>query len=213
MRSCIFDLDGTLFDSMGVWADIDINFLENRGISVPGDYTDIVLSMSFSEAAAYTIERFSLPDSIEDLLLQWNNMAIYAYENTVPMKPYAKEYILALYEQKIPLAIATSSTPELYVPALRRHGIYECFDVMCNSREVGCGKSRPDIFQLTAKKLGLSPCDCVLFEDILPAIISAKSIGMTVYGVYDKSSDADWDKIKQLSDGVIFDFQKAPLFK
>jgi len=213
MKACIFDLDGTLFDSMNVWTDIDIEFLEKRNIAIPDDYTDTVLSMSFSEAATYTIERFSLPDSTQDLLREWNDMAIYAYENTVPMKPYAKEYLLSLQKQGFSLAVATSGTPELYEPALLRHGIYDCFEVICNAREVGCGKSQPDIFLLTAKKLGLSPCDCILFEDILPAVKSAKSIGMTVYAVYDKSSETDWDKIAKLADGVIFDFQNAPTLK
>jgi len=213
MRAFIFDLDGTLFDSMGVWADIDIAFLEKRGIPVPDDYTDTVLSLSFHEAAAYTIERFSLACSVDDLIREWNNMAVSAYQSTVQLKPYAKEYLLALSSLGLPLAIATSSVPELYVPALCNHGIYDLFSVICNASEVGCGKSEPDIFLLTAQKLGVSPCDCVLFEDILPAVKSAKSIGMTVHGVYDKSSDADWEQIKKIADGAILDFQNAPLPK
>jgi len=213
MKAFIFDLDGTLLDSMGVWLNIDIDFLQKRGIAVPNDYTDTVLSMSFPEAAAYTIKRYSLPDSVDILTQEWNDMAVYAYGNIVQMKPGAKEYLSELRGRRVKLAIATSSTPELYEPALRNHGICEWFDVICTSEEVGCGKSRPDIFQLTAKKLGVPPCDCVVFEDILAAVKSAKAIGMTVYGVYDKSSAPYWEQIKQVADGVILDFQNAPLPK
>jgi len=213
MKAYIFDLDGTLLDSMGVWLDIDVEFLTKRGFAVPDDYSDKILSLSFPEAAAYTIKRFELTDSVDSILREWNDMAAFAYGNTVQMKPNAKEYLLELRKHGVKLAVATSAIPELYVPALKKHGIYDLFDVICDASEVGCGKSRPDIFLLTAEKLGVLPCECVVFEDIIEAVKSAKSIGMTVYGVYDKSSKADWEQIKQVADGVILDFNNAPLPK
>ena len=211
MKSYIFDLDGTLLDSLDVWSKIDIEFLEKRGIAIPPDYQDVVSSMSFPEAAAYTIKRFILPDSVESIMREWNNMAVYAYGNTVQLKPYAKEYLYALNECGAKMAVATSSTPCLYEPALRNLGVYDLFHVFCTSEEAGYGKSRPDIFLLTAKKLNVKPEQCIVFEDILPAIKCAKSIGMTVYGVYDKVSKNDWEEIQQTADGVIFDFRQAPL--
>ena len=209
MKACIFDLDGTLLDSMDVWKNIDIEFLKKRGIIAPTDYADAIASMSMSEVAAYTIERFALSDSVFSLMQEWNDMAIHAYANTVQMKPRAKEYLQLLRKQEIKLAVATNLPKELYVPALYNHDIYDLFHVHCCADEVGCGKSRPDIFLLAAKKLGVSPKDCVVFEDVLKAVKSAKSVGMTVYGVYDKSSKADLEQIKQVADGVLFDFQDA----
>jgi HAD superfamily hydrolase (TIGR01509 family) len=211
MKAYIFDLDGTLLDSMGVWKDIDTDFFKKRGIAEPANYIETILSMSLPEAAAYTIKRFALPDSVDSLLREWNDMAVYAYGNTIQMKPHAKDYITALHERGAKLAIATSLPAGLYEPALRNHGIYDLFHVHCSSDEVDFGKSRPDIFLHTAKKLDVPPRDCVVFEDILAAVKSAKSIGMTVYGVYDKSSEADWEQIKKIADGVILDFQNAPL--
>jgi HAD superfamily hydrolase (TIGR01509 family) len=198
---------------MGVWSDIDIAFLRKRGIDACDDYTDRISSMSFPEAAAYTIKRFGLPDSAENIMREWNDMAMYAYGHTVGMKPHAKEYLAALREGGAKLAIATSSVPELYEPALNKHGIYDWFDVICDSNETGCSKSSPDIFLLAANKLGVQPRDCVVFEDILVAVKSAKSVGMTVYGVFDKASQADWEKIKETADGAILDFSDAPLLK
>ena len=211
MKAYIFDLDGTLLDSLGVWSEIDIAFLNKRGLAVPADYADIVSSMSFPEAAAYTIKRFGLPDSVEGLMGEWNEMAAHAYGHTVQMKPHAKEYLSALRELGAKLAIASSCFPALYEPALRNHGIENWFDAICCAEEVGCGKSRPDIFLLAADKLGAKPCDCIVFEDVLMAVKSAKSVGMTVYGVFDKASQADWEQIKETANGVIFDFQNAPL--
>ncbi|MCL2457110.1 MAG: HAD family phosphatase, partial [Defluviitaleaceae bacterium] len=189
-KAYIFDLDGTLLDSMSVWTDIDKNFLKNRKIPVPKDFSKNILGMNFSEAAAYVIERFNLRDTVEELIHEWKNMAEFAYENTVQMKPYAKEFLADLRASGAKLAVATSLARELYEPALKKQGIYDWFDAICDSDEAGCGKSRPDIFLLTAKKLGVNPEDCVVFEDILAAVESAKSIGMKVFGVFDKTSQA-----------------------
>jgi len=210
MEAYIFDLDGTLLDSMGLWLDIDIAFLKKRGFAVPSDYADKISSMSFLEAAAYTVARFNLPLSAESLLDEWNDMAAYAYEHTVQLKPYAKEYLLALKKRGAKLAIATSAMPLLYEKALFNNGIYDWFDVICNSGEVGCGKSQPDIFLLASQRLKTNPSQCIVFEDILDAVKSAKSIGMTVCGVYDKASESDWAEIRKIADYAINSFLDAP---
>ena len=206
----IFDLDGTLLDSMDVWQKVDVDFLQRRGISVPSDYFDAINSMTFNEVAAYTINRFKLSDTIESLKQEWNDMAAYAYGHTVQMKPFAKEYITMLREQGVKLAVATSLSSRLLELSLKNHGIYDYFDVICTTEEAGCGKYRPDVFSLTAEKLNVQPCDCIVFEDILAAVKSAKNISMTVCGVYDKSSHNDWERIKELADYSIFDFKNAP---
>jgi len=211
MKAYIFDLDGTLLDSMGVWLDIDIEFLKRRELAVPDDYSERISAMGFAEVAAYTIERFGLPDTVDGLLREWSGMAAHAYGNTVRMKPRAREYLLALRERGAKLAVATSAIPELCELALRNHGIHDWFNVICNSSEVGCGKSRPDVFLLAARKLGVDPRDCVVFEDILDAVKSAKSVGMIVCGVYDKASDGDWETIKGLADYALLDFGDAPV--
>jgi len=213
MKATIFDLDGTLLDSTGIWLEIDIRFLEKRGIALPPDYADEIAAMSFPEVAAYTKARFGLPDAVDDILAEWNSMAAYAYGSTVRMKPHARKYLSALRAMGARLAIATSSIPAFYEPALRRHGIFDWFEVICRAEEVGCGKSRPDIFLLTAQKLGVQPSECVVFEDLLPAVKSAKNIGMTVCGVYDEAAANDWEQIKTVADSAILSFEDASLPK
>lgn len=211
MKAYIFDLDGTLLDSMGIWEQIDIDFLAKRDITVPHDYIEKIAAMSPTEVARYTIDRFGLPDSVEGLIAEWDNMAAYAYGHTIPMKPYAREYLHALRERGARLAIATSLSSALYEPALKNHCLASMFDVICSTNEVGCGKTNPDVFLLAARKLGVRPEDCCVFEDIPEAIQSAKQVGMTVYGVYDEASKQQWTYIQQIADGALYDFSAAPL--
>jgi HAD superfamily hydrolase (TIGR01509 family) len=210
-KAYIFDLDGTLLDSMGLWDQINIDFFTKRGIALPSDYVDSISSMTFYETAVYTIKRFALPDSVGSVMLEWNDMAAYAYGHTVRMKPYAKEYLLKLRERGAKLAVATSMFPELCGPVLRNNGIDNFFHVICNTNETEHGKSRPDVFLLTAKKLGEKPGGCLVFEDILAAVKSAKSAGMDVCAVYDRKSENDWEEIKETADYAIDDFRDAPL--
>jgi HAD superfamily hydrolase (TIGR01509 family) len=191
---------------MRVWAQVDIEFITRRGLTVPDDYAEAISSMNFTRVAEYTIERFGLTDSPEDLLREWTELAAYAYANTVSLKPGAREYLASLREKGAKLAIATSTLPRLCRLALEKHNITDWFDVICNSEEVGVGKSRPDVFLLAAERLGVSPEDCVVFEDILPAVKAAKSVSMTVCGVYDETSREDWGEITKISDYFIHDF-------
>jgi len=167
--------------------------------------------MTFHETAAYTIKRFALQDSVEDLMREWNEMAAYAYGHTVRMKPHAKEYLMTLRERGAKLAVATSLSAELCAPVLRNNGIDKFFEVICRTDEAGYGKTRPDVFLLTAQKIGVPVQDCLVFEDILAAVKSAKNAGMSVCAVYDKTSENDWKQIKAEADYAIVDFLEAPL--
>jgi HAD superfamily hydrolase (TIGR01509 family) len=211
MNAYIFDLDGTLLDSTGIWLDIDMTFLNKRGILVPADYADKIAHLSFPETADYTIRRFGLRESAAAIMQEWMDMAVDAYSHSVSLKPFAKEYLLALKERGAKLAVATSATPALYVPALHRHGIDHLFDIVCNAETVGYGKARPDIFLQTAKHLGVPPQSCMVFEDLLVAVKTAESIDMKVYGVLDEASKTDWAQIRKVADGTIKNFYDAPL--
>jgi HAD superfamily hydrolase (TIGR01509 family) len=213
VRCYLFDLDGTLLDSMGIWERIDVDFLTMRGLEVLPDYIEAISSMSFPESARYTVDRFGLPESADDLLREWNSMALDAYSHTVPLKPHAKEYLRALMRRGVRLGVATSLPAVLYEAALRNHGIMEWFEVICSTDEVDSGKTKPDVFLLAAAKLGVDPGDCLVFEDSPEAMESAKRAGMTVYGVYEEAFKEQWPLIQQIADGVITDFRTAPLPK
>jgi len=208
MKAYIFDLDGTLFESMDVWQKVDVAFFKKRNINRPDDYVKAVLVMDFDTAATYTKATFNLPETPTQIKQEWLTLAADAYANDVQLKPYAKEYLLHLKSQGHKLAVATSLPEELMQPTLHKHEIYHIFDAICTATEVGCGKNKPDVFLLAAKKLNVSPKDCLLYDDILAAVVSAKSIGMKVCGVYDKHSRHNWEEIKQQADQTIHCFSE-----
>lgn len=206
VKGAIFDLDGTLFDSLDVWADIDRKFFARRGIPLPEDYMTAVNTMSFSEAAAYTIRRFGLNETPEELVAEWRAMSVEAYANDIGLKPHAKEFLLSLKARDVKLGIATVLHRDCYIPALLHNGIADWFDAITDTTEVARGKGFPDIYEKTAEKMGIMSAECAVFEDILPGIRGAKAGGFLTVAVYDKHSDSDSALIKALADIYLTDY-------
>ncbi len=208
IKAAIFDMDGTILDSMGIWAKIDIDFLNARGLEVPDDYMEKVGPMSYREMADYTIQRFQLKEKPEDLIQEWDDRAIAAYSGQVKLKDGAKDYLLFLKEQGVKLALATASGPPLFEPALKNNGVYHLFDAVSHVGECARGKGFPDIYLLSAEKLGVAPEDCAVFEDILDGIQGAKAANMYTVGVYDAYAVQQTQAIQALADQYIKSFRE-----
>ena len=207
--AAIFDMDGTIMDSLGIWERIDYDFLEKkRGIKVPEDYVHNIAAMSFSEIAIYTKNRFKLSDSPEELMQEWTDMAIYEYSHNVLLKPFVKEYINQLKKYGKKIVLCTSSPEYFFKPALRNNGIYELFDAFANTCEAGEGKNSPKVYLLAAQKAGVPAERCIVFEDVISAAASAKKAGMTVCGVYDERSRSRQDELRAVCDMYINGFRE-----
>ena len=207
--AAIFDMDGTIMDSLGIWERIDYEFLENkRGIKVPDDYVHNIAAMSFSEIAHYTKKRFNLSDTPEELMQEWTDMAIHEYSHNVLMKPFVKEFIEYLKNNGKKIVLCTSSPEYFFKPALKNNGIYELFDAFANTCEAGVGKENPKVYHLAAKKAGKAPERCLAFEDVITAAQTAKKAGMLVCGVYDERSRRYTAGLKEICDMYIESFSE-----
>lgn len=207
IKAVIFDLDGTLVDSMWMWKQIDIEFLGRYGFDVPDDLERIIEGMSFSETAVYFKERFELPLTLEEIKTIWNEMAFDKYSNEVPLKQGAAEFLHYLSEKKIVMGIATSNSRELVDAVTRALHIEHYFASITTACEVKAGKPAPDIYYKVADNLNVRPEQCVVFEDVPAGILAGKRAGMKVYAVEDAfSNDLKCEKI-ELADGYVRDYR------
>ena len=206
IEAVIFDLDGSLVDSMWLWRDIDIEYLGRFGISLPEKLQSDIEGMSFSETAVYFKERFQIPDSVEQMKEDWNRMAWDKYTHQVPLKKGAREFVEYCHTNGIKLGIATSNSRELVENVVRVHGLIDYFDSIVTGCEVNKGKPAPDIYLEAAKRCGADPEKCLVFEDIVPGIMAGRAAGMKVCAVEDAYSMYQDEEKKRLSDYYIKDY-------
>lgn len=203
-EAAIFDLDGTLLDSMYVWRHIDDLFFEKRGMVSPPDYGPALAGKSYRESAEYTIARFGFSESWEEIVKEWTDMAIDEYAHHVPLKNGALEYLHALQAAGVKLAVATALPEYLYKPCLENLGIMDLFSALCSTDETGGrGKKDGEVFLLAAQRLGIAAEKCAVFEDVLEGICGAKKAGMHAYCVMDDAAKHSHAQISCIADGMI----------
>jgi 16S rRNA pseudouridine516 synthase len=202
----IFDLDGSLVDSMWMWKQIDIEYLAGFGIEAPKTLQKDIGGRSFVETAIYFKETFNLPDTIEEIGDAWNRMAIDKYTHEVPLKEGASEFLDLCGDKDIKLGIASSNSTELIEQVLASHGIRDRFISIKSGTEIKKGKPAPDIYLTVAEELGVEPKKCLVFEDLVDGIIAGKNANMTVIAVSDDYSRHSDEEKRELADYYIEDF-------
>lgn len=203
IKAVIFDLDGTLVDSMDLWRDIDIEFLGERGIEYEEALQEKIEGMSFTETAVYCKELYGLTESVEELKAIWNRMAKDKYRYEVQLKPGAKEFLDLLKKKGIKMGIATSNSTELIEAVNAAHHFDHYMSCIVTACSVNKGKPAPDVYLEAARRLHVSPDECLVFEDIVKGIQAGKAAGMKVCAVEDRSSAGQRDRKKELSDYYI----------
>ena len=202
----IFDLDGSLVDSMWMWKAIDIEYLGRFGIPLPEDLQSKIEGMSFSETAVYFKEHFHIPDSLEKIKNDWNRMAWDKYEKEVPLKPGIPEFLEGCSTHGIKLGIATSNSRQLVENIVSVHKLRDYFSCIMTGCDVAHGKPSPDIYLAVADALKVDPKRCLVFEDIIPGIQAGKNAGMKVCAVEDAYSLQEKESKQALADYYINDF-------
>jgi HAD superfamily hydrolase (TIGR01509 family) len=212
VRGMIFDFDGTIADSIDVWYWVDQEFLARRELVPPSDYGKKLSTLGFDRAARFVIDEFDLDESPESIMHEWNDLALERYATTVYLKPHARAYLeqIRLLEG-VKIAVATTLDPPLLLAALENNNALDLFDIFAHGYEVPSDKREPDIYLLAAKRLEILPVDCVVFEDILPGILSAKRAGMMAVGVRDDSGHQEIEKMRAHADAFIDTFEELPL--
>ena len=210
-HAIIFDLDGTLIDSMWVWKQIDIDYLAKKQLEFPLHFQGELDGMSFTETAIYFKERFQLEDSVETIKQEWIDMSYQRYTEDVQLKEGVLPFLASLADRKIPMGIGTSSNRQLAEGVLCHHQIDGYFSSLRTSCEVNAGKPNPAIFLKVAEDLGVDPKNCLVFEDTLAGVKAAKRAGMAVIAIHEPAHAHLQKEIQSLADDYLENFH--PLLK
>ncbi|MBR5371583.1 MAG: HAD family phosphatase [Oscillospiraceae bacterium] len=199
----IFDMDGTLLDSMGMWRSLDSEFLRAHGIEPPPDISDIVKTMTVEEGSAYYAERFGLGISPQQVSDEIEAMAAEAYRERLLLKPCAREFLLSARKRGIPCAVASATYSKLLAAALERLRIRQEFLCVLTPQEGYAGKDTPELYFAAAERIGAKPEEIIVFEDALHAAETAKKAGFYVIGIADALYADTWQEMQAVCDRTI----------
>lgn len=195
----IMDLDGTLIDSMHIWHKVDEDFLSKRGIPLTPEYTDYVKRANFYDGAVYTINKYNLPETPEEVMDEWNSMVNVAYANDIRLKPGVYEFLKEASELGYKIGVATASTSANTRNCLTNNKIINLLDAIITLEDLdgNVDKSTPDIYLKMASLLDVTPDRALVFEDVLGPCKGAMSGGFDVCAIYDEvGCGAEWEEFK-----------------
>lgn len=209
LQSAIFDMDGTLLDSMHIWREIGPRMLRARGLEPAPDLGEHLKPMTAWQGAAYCREAYRLPETVEEVYAQIEEQVKRFYENEVTAKPGVKKVLSLLKMEGVWMYVATATDRHLAEEALRHAGIRDYFRGLVTSAETGVGKDvSPEIYERAMRRLRSNKKDTVIFEDALHAIRTAKAAGFRVAAIYDPSAQEDQAEIRSLADYYFRSFEE-----
>lgn len=201
LKYAIFDLDGTVLDSLPIWDHLGVEMLRSQGYDPDPALGKQLKIMTMTDGAQLCKDLFQMPQSIEEIAALVEDQAKRAYNTVIGPKPGAADFLRRLKEAGIPMVIATNTRRDLVEDGLRRNGLLDFFHGIVTCPEVGQGKKEgPAVYEEALRLLGGTKEDAVVFEDALHPIRTAKAAGFRVAAIYDSSSEGEHEEIRALSD-------------
>ena len=209
MKYIIFDLDGTLIDSMPVWRGTGSGFLQNHNFPVPANLMEVVKTQTIWQTADWFRSELGVPMEAKEIVDEIVESVVEAYRHTIPLKEGAKEYLEAMAAYETKMCILTASEADYILPALERLDIRKYFTHVLTCTELGVFKDDGAAYLEAMKRMGGTLEDTVVFEDAYYAVKGAKSAGFRVYAVLDEVvREDDIDKIKAAADICIHSYHE-----
>lgn len=206
-RYAIFDMDGTITDSMAIWKNLGKDYLISKGIKAPPNLCKIISAMSMTESANYFRKEFGIRDCVKQVISDVNTLIEDKYKYEMPLKPYVRDYLSKLKKDGVIMCVVTATPVELAESALKRLEVLQYFSFVVCCDEVGIGKSEPDSYYLALRKMGADVSDTVVYEDADYAIKTAKKAGFYTIGVYDEAVGKSKEEMQLLCDRYIESFE------
>lgn len=206
IKGAIFDLDGTLIDSMPIWQNLSFDFLTSLGVTPKPDLREKVSAMFLRESSEYTIKEYNLNCSVEDVLKYMYEQINDFYFNRVPPKADAFEFLKKLKANGVKMCVATATERSLASAALKLNGMLDFFDEIFTCSDIGLNKQDPKIFELTLEALGTKKEETFVFEDAAHAVKTANKAGFPVIAIFDEAAAKEKDEISKFSQKYIHNY-------
>lgn len=208
VKGIIFDVDGTLLDSMPIWMDAGKLYLESLGCEVHENIGKIMFDMTMAQAAKYMQDNYGIKLSIQEICEGINKRVYDFYANEAEPKEGVLQFLNYVYQKNIPMTIATSTDRPMIEAALKRIGFDKYIKKIFTTTEIGRGKDKPDIFKAAMEEMDSTEETTWLFEDALYSIETAGKMGIKTVGIYDFSSAGQQNQIKKKADIYIKDWKE-----
>jgi len=206
-KYAIFDMDGTIMDSMPAWKSLGVDYLRGKGIKAPENLSEIISVMSMVESSNYFRREFGIRDSSKQIISDINKLIEDKYRYEMPLKTYVKEYLSNLKRDGVIMCVVTATPTHLAEAALGRLCVLQYFSFVVCCDEVCVGKSKPDSYYLAQNRMGADIADTMVFEDADYAMKTAKDAGFYTIGVYDESASKPKEEMQLLCDRYIDSFE------
>lgn len=203
IKGAIFDIDGTLLDSMPIWTDVGARYLRSIGVTPEEGLGEILFSMTMEEGAAYLRRTYNLSQTETDIQQGIVDIIGDFYRYEVQLKSGMRELLEQLYVQSIPMTLATTGERELAEAALTRLGVWRYFSAMFTANELHTSKKEPLIYHTAANFMGTAPHETMVYEDVIHALTTAKNAGFQTTAVEDAASRKDKAAILAIADHYI----------
>lgn len=197
ITGAIFDMDGTLLNSMDYWALVADEYLNTLGIFPKESTCRLFLEDGMKNWYEYCQKEFNLSAPYEEAKVGIYKLMNIKYETVVELKKGAKEMLDKLSQNGVKMCLATATDRKTVELILKRLGIEKYFSKIFTSAEVGVGKRQPRIYELALEFLGTDKETTYVFEDAIYAMRTAFTNGFNVVGVYDKNVYATEDEVKK----------------
>lgn len=206
----LFDFDGTLVDSMGMWQEVDEAILARHGVSAPEGFSDMLVPLSEQETAQCFLD-LGCQGTVESIMREINELADQEYATSIELKPGARALLDELKRRGVKMALVTAATLPRILPCLDRNGLSGYFNLILNCDAVGLPKSDPEIYRVALNYLGGTTEDAVFFEDNVTALSTAASIGIATVGIYDDHAARHWENLKKQATVALRSFEEIGL--
>lgn len=208
IKYIIFDLDGTLIDSMPVWKNTGQTYLERHHLPVPDNLRSILKTQTIPESAAYFREHLGATQSVEEICSEIISYVADQYAFHIPLKPFVREFLEQEKEKGTKMCVLTASEASYIHLALDRLQISDYFEFIATCTEIGANKDNPMVFEKIMERLGGTKENTAVFEDACYAVKGAKAAGLKVVAVYDAMTEQDIPEIKTLADRYILNYSE-----